>query len=175
MRRSSRRGLCRIATGMNGSEATECARTSAASGFMPSWDMSTVPIVAAAPNSAAAVRIDEYPRTWPTPSACEPVRNAFPRPNLKVGTPPSEAPRGNQAVGDLFRVIRDDGHADPTTDPKLSKDELLSLYRFMLLERTLDNRMLSLQRQGRIGFYGPSLGQEAAIVGAAFAMETRDL
>jgi len=77
-------------------------------------------------------------------------------------------------VVDLLRVIRDDGHADPATDPKLSKDELLSLYRFMLLERTLDGRMLSLQRQGRIGFYGPSIGQEAAIVGAAFAMEPRD-
>jgi len=77
-------------------------------------------------------------------------------------------------VGDLLRVIRDDGHADPTADPKLSKDEVLALYRFMVLERTLDNRMLSLQRQGRIGFYGPSLGQEAAIVGAAFAMEPRD-
>ncbi|HYS72141.1 MAG TPA: thiamine pyrophosphate-dependent enzyme, partial [Thermoplasmata archaeon] len=75
---------------------------------------------------------------------------------------------------DMFRVIRDDGHADPTTDPKLSAPEVLALYRFMLLERTLDNRMLSLQRQGRIGFYGPSLGQEAAIVGAAFAMEARD-
>ncbi len=77
-------------------------------------------------------------------------------------------------MGDLLRVIRDDGHADPATDPTLSKDELVTLYRLMLLERTLDARMLSLQRQGRIGFYGPSVGQEAAIVGAAFAMEPRD-
>lgn len=77
-------------------------------------------------------------------------------------------------MGDTLRVIGDDGHADPATDPRLSKDELIALYRFMLLERTLDARMLSLQRQGRIGFYGPSLGQEAAIVGAAFAMEPRD-
>jgi len=75
---------------------------------------------------------------------------------------------------DMLRVIANDGHADPATDPKLSKDEALALYRFMVLERTLDTRMLSLQRQGRIGFYGPSLGQEAAIVGAAFAMEPRD-
>ena len=77
-------------------------------------------------------------------------------------------------MGDMLRVVREDGHADPATDPKLSKDEVLALYRFMLLERTLDGRMLSLQRQGRIGFYGPSVGQEAAIVGAAFAMEPRD-
>ena len=77
-------------------------------------------------------------------------------------------------MSDALRVIRDDGVADPATDPRLTKDEALDLYRVMLLERTLDNRMLSLQRQGRIGFYGPSLGQEAAIVGAAFAMEARD-
>ncbi len=74
----------------------------------------------------------------------------------------------------MLRVLTDDGHADPATDPKLSKDAILSLYRYMLLERVLDGRMLSLQRQGRIGFYGPSVGQEAAIVGAAFAMEPQD-
>ena len=44
----------------------------------------------------------------------------------------------------------------------------------MMLERILDNRMLALQRQGRIGFYGPSVGQEAAIVGAAIAMDAGD-
>ena len=74
----------------------------------------------------------------------------------------------------MLRVLRDDGHADPLTDPKLSKDEVIRLYGYMLLERLLDGRMLSLQRQGRIGFYGPSVGQEAAIVGAAFAMEPQD-
>lgn len=77
-------------------------------------------------------------------------------------------------MGEMLRVIQDDGTRNPKTDPELSKDGLLELYRIMLLERTLDDRMLSLQRQGRIGFYGPSLGQEAAIVGAAFAMEPRD-
>jgi 2-oxoisovalerate dehydrogenase E1 component alpha subunit len=74
----------------------------------------------------------------------------------------------------MLRVLRADGQADPATDPQLSKEELLRIYRYMLLERILDGRMLSLQRQGRIGFYGPSVGQEAAIVGAAFAMEPRD-
>src|SRR5207245_11459187 len=48
------------------------------------------------------------------------------------------------------------------------------MYRGMSLQRILDNRMLGLQRQGRIGFYGPSLGQEAAIVGAAMAMGPED-
>ena len=75
---------------------------------------------------------------------------------------------------DALRVIRDDGSADPRLDPALSEEDAVRLYRGMSLQRILDNRMLALQRQGRIGFYGPSLGQEAAIVGAAIAMEPED-
>lgn len=77
-------------------------------------------------------------------------------------------------MGEALRVIRDDGSTDPQADPSLSEDDALRLYRGMMLERILDNRMLALQRQGRIGFYGPSIGQEAAIVGAAMAMHADD-
>jgi len=51
---------------------------------------------------------------------------------------------------------------------------LLAAYRWMVLGRTLDQRMLALQRQGRIGFYGPATGQEAVNVGAALALSERD-
>jgi pyruvate dehydrogenase E1 component alpha subunit/2-oxoisovalerate dehydrogenase E1 component alpha subunit len=44
----------------------------------------------------------------------------------------------------------------------------------MLRLRLLDQRMLNLQRQGRIGFYGQCTGQEAAIIGSAAALEPRD-
>ncbi len=71
-------------------------------------------------------------------------------------------------------MIRDDGSVDPANDPRLSRPEAERLYRGMMLERILDDRMLALQRQGRIGFYGPSVGQEAAIVGAVMAMEKDD-
>jgi len=74
----------------------------------------------------------------------------------------------------MLRVIRDDGSADPQVDPRLSKADALRMYRMMTLERVLDARMLALQRQGRIGFYGPSVGQEAAIVAPAMAMEPED-
>ncbi len=77
-------------------------------------------------------------------------------------------------MGDLLRVIRDDGSADPETDPKLSDSEAVRLYRLMMMERILDTRMLALQRQGRIGFYGPSLGQEATIVAPALALSEND-
>ena len=42
------------------------------------------------------------------------------------------------------------------------------------LQRVLDQRMLSLQRQGRIGFYGTAAGQEAAVTGSAYALRETD-
>jgi pyruvate dehydrogenase E1 component alpha subunit len=44
----------------------------------------------------------------------------------------------------------------------------------MVLSRTTDERCLSLQRQGRIGFYAPLVGQEAAQVGCALALRPDD-
>jgi pyruvate dehydrogenase E1 component alpha subunit len=75
---------------------------------------------------------------------------------------------------ELLRVIGEDGASEGTPAPDLTDEQLLELYRYMLLERILDRRMLALQRQGRIGFYGPSVGQEATIVGAAYATEPQD-
>jgi pyruvate dehydrogenase E1 component alpha subunit len=56
----------------------------------------------------------------------------------------------------------------------LGSDRLLAAYRWMVLARVIDERCLSLQRQGRIGFYAPLSGQEAAQVGAAFALKAED-
>jgi pyruvate dehydrogenase E1 component alpha subunit/2-oxoisovalerate dehydrogenase E1 component alpha subunit len=56
----------------------------------------------------------------------------------------------------------------------LPRELLLKLYRGMLFIRILDERMLTLQRQGRISFYGEGRGQEAAIVGTAAALAPQD-
>ena len=77
-------------------------------------------------------------------------------------------------MGEALRVIGNDGSTDEALDPRLGDPDAIRLYRFMTLERILDERMLALQRQGRIGFYGPSVGQEAAIVGSAIAMGPDD-
>ncbi|HET6267159.1 MAG TPA: thiamine pyrophosphate-dependent enzyme, partial [Acidobacteriota bacterium] len=51
---------------------------------------------------------------------------------------------------------------------------MIRLYEAMLRIRLLDQRMLMLQRQGRIGFYGTATGEEAAIVGSAYALRPED-
>jgi pyruvate dehydrogenase E1 component alpha subunit/2-oxoisovalerate dehydrogenase E1 component alpha subunit len=44
----------------------------------------------------------------------------------------------------------------------------------MLFQRALDQRMLNLQRQGRIGFYGTAKGQEGATLGTGAAFGPKD-
>jgi pyruvate dehydrogenase E1 component alpha subunit len=61
--------------------------------------------------------------------------------------------------------------ASPET---LAGERLLDAYRTMALARSLDERALSLQRQGRIGFYAPHAGQEATLIGSALALEPDD-
>ncbi|MEM0128656.1 MAG: thiamine pyrophosphate-dependent dehydrogenase E1 component subunit alpha [Thermoplasmata archaeon] len=58
--------------------------------------------------------------------------------------------------------------------PGLPIDQLRALYRGMVRSRVLDERCLSLQRQGRIGFYAPASGQEAAQFGCAVALAPDD-
>ncbi len=77
-------------------------------------------------------------------------------------------------LGDVLRVIRDDGSTEPSLDPQLSESDAVRLYRWMMLGRVLDNSMLGLQRQGRIGFYAPAIGQEAAVLGATMALGPKD-
>jgi pyruvate dehydrogenase E1 component alpha subunit len=66
------------------------------------------------------------------------------------------------------------GASGTTPAPLLPPERLLDLYRTMVLIRSVDERCLSLQRQGRIGFYVPLQGQEAAQVGCATALDADD-
>ncbi len=62
----------------------------------------------------------------------------------------------------------------PTASKVLERPELIRIYSEMLKLRLLDQRMLTLQRQGRIGFYGTATGEEAAVIGSAFALREDD-
>ncbi|MGA8710705.1 MAG: thiamine pyrophosphate-dependent dehydrogenase E1 component subunit alpha [Thermoplasmata archaeon] len=61
-----------------------------------------------------------------------------------------------------------------TAGPAFPEDGLVDAYRLMVLARATDERCLTLQRQGRIGFYAPLQGQEAAQVGASRALSPGD-
>lgn len=75
---------------------------------------------------------------------------------------------------DCYRVLSESNAADPKREPKLSKEQLLKMYRSMALTRMFDERSMMLQRQGRIGFSVPSFGQEAIQIGTASALNPKD-
>ena len=73
------------------------------------------------------------------------------------------------------RVLPLDGSEGP--DPSsldLKEEELRELYRLMALTRRADLEATALQRQGELAVYPPLIGQEAAQVGSAFALEESD-
>lgn len=75
---------------------------------------------------------------------------------------------------DMVQVISEQGSINQKEEPSIPDQDLLKLYRTMVLTRQFDDRMMKLQRQGRIGFYLQSLGEEAAHIGAAYALEPQD-
>jgi pyruvate dehydrogenase E1 component alpha subunit/2-oxoisovalerate dehydrogenase E1 component alpha subunit len=78
------------------------------------------------------------------------------------------------AVFRLARVLGGDGALlDPSREPP-EPPLVLALHRHMRRVRRLDERMVLLQRQGRIGFYGACTGQEAPPVAPALALAPGD-
>ncbi len=71
-------------------------------------------------------------------------------------------------------ILSEQGELDAGLEPRIEKDTLLKLHRTMLLTRRFDERLLSLQRQGRVGTFAPVSGQEAAHLGAAAVLRATD-
>jgi pyruvate dehydrogenase E1 component alpha subunit len=77
--------------------------------------------------------------------------------------------------GDTVRVLDADGRVvSPDLEPELPEETLLGIYRDMRTTRHFDERMVSLQRQGRIGTYSPSAGQEGSQIGTTYALSPDD-
>src|SRR5512145_231401 len=75
---------------------------------------------------------------------------------------------------EYLSILDSDGNLDSSLDPDIPPAELKRLYRAMLLGRRLDERMIRLQRQGRIGTFAPIKGQEASQIGAVSALGPHD-
>ena len=56
----------------------------------------------------------------------------------------------------------------------LKDEDFRNLYRYMVLARRVDKQAINLQRQGQLGVYASLLGQEAAQVGGAYALDEQD-
>ena len=74
-----------------------------------------------------------------------------------------------------LQILNEEGKVvNDSAMPDLSDEQLQELMRRMVYTRILDQRSISLNRQGRLGFYAPTAGQEASQLASHFALEKED-
>lgn len=74
-----------------------------------------------------------------------------------------------------LQILNEEGEVvNESAVPNLTDEQLQELMRRMVYTRILDQRSISLNRQGRLGFYAPTAGQEASQIASHFALEKED-
>ncbi|WP_179134133.1 pyruvate dehydrogenase (acetyl-transferring) E1 component subunit alpha [Halobacillus massiliensis] len=75
----------------------------------------------------------------------------------------------------MFQILNEKGEiVNEDAMPDLSDEDLKEIMKRMVYTRILDQRSIALNRQGRLGFYAPTAGQEASQLGSQFALEKAD-
>ncbi len=94
-----------------------------------------------------------------------------------VDRPPVDAPVRDieHLATEMVRVLDDDHQAQGAWAPDIDPETLLGALETMVLTRAYDERMLRIQRQGKISFYIQALGEEAVSVGQGLAFEDGDM
>src|SRR4051812_1949246 len=76
---------------------------------------------------------------------------------------------------EMFQILNEEGEiVNEQANPNLSDEKLKELMTRMVYTRILDQRSISLNRQGRLGFYAPTAGQEASQIASHFELEKED-
>ncbi|WZY01765.1 pyruvate dehydrogenase (acetyl-transferring) E1 component subunit alpha [Bacillus sp. FSL W7-1360] len=76
---------------------------------------------------------------------------------------------------ETFQILNEEGTVvNESAMPDLSDEQLQEIMRRMVYTRIWDQRAISLNRQGRLGFYAPTAGQEASMLGSHFALDKED-
>jgi pyruvate dehydrogenase E1 component alpha subunit len=75
---------------------------------------------------------------------------------------------------EYLSILNENGEVDTKLEPKLDAKLLKEMYRWMLTARRTDERLLKLQRQGRIGTFPQSSGHEAISLGSVVNIGKND-
>lgn len=77
--------------------------------------------------------------------------------------------------GKRLQILNEKGELNEALRPaSLTDEKVLELYKLMSLLRGMDAKGASLQRQGRMGVFASSYGQEASALVSAYAMQKED-
>ncbi len=76
---------------------------------------------------------------------------------------------------EMVQILNEKGEVvNPDLMPDLTDEQLVELMTRMVWTRVLDQRSISLNRQGRLGFYAPTAGQEASQLASQYALQKED-
>ena len=74
----------------------------------------------------------------------------------------------------LVRVLGDDNKSSGEWDPKLSSEEMIAGLEHMMRLRIFDDRMMKMQRTGKLSFYMRSFGEGAVAIAQTMALKEQD-
>ncbi len=75
---------------------------------------------------------------------------------------------------EVLQILNEQGQIHEGLEPALDDATLLKMHRGLVLTRTFDQRMLTMQRQGEMGTFAPNLGQEACQLGQVIPLTKDD-
>lgn len=75
---------------------------------------------------------------------------------------------------EYLSILNEKGEVDTKLEPKLDAKQLKDMYFWMLYARRVDERLLKLQRQGRIGTFPQASGHEAISLGSVVNLKKDD-
>lgn len=75
---------------------------------------------------------------------------------------------------EYLSILDENANLDKKLEPEISADKLKTMYKYMLMGRRTDERMLKMQRQGRLGTFPQSAGHEAISMGSIINIVKED-
>ena len=75
---------------------------------------------------------------------------------------------------EYLSILDENANVDKSLEPDIPAEQLKTMYKYMLLGRRTDERMLKMQRQGRLGTFPQSAGHEAISIGSAIHLGKDD-
>lgn len=75
-----------------------------------------------------------------------------------------------------LQILNEEGEVNEKLlkEINLKEEDLLKMYKYLLITRNLDGWFMKLQRMGKVAIYAPNEGQEAIGVGTAYAAKPED-
>ena len=96
-------------------------------------------------------------------------------PKLQAQFDAEQVLKDTEAQFKMVQVLDEKGNVvNEDLVPDLTDEQLVELMERMVWTRVLDQRSVSLNRQGRLGFYAPTAGQEASQLASQYALEKED-